>query len=243
MRKIVLMQHSTTKKILLKITGEVFISPVTGKIDNSVLIHLIEQIKSLHATHQFGIVMGGGNFFRGSQHGSALGISASVGHQVGMLATMMNALLIKDLFESNAVPAVVLSAIDCPEVGAAISAQTIQAALNAGAIIIFAGGTGNPFFTTDTTAVLRGLQIQADEIWKGTHIDGVYDSDPKNNSSAQFLKRISYHTALEKKLGIMDATAFALAATHQQVLRIFSIFEDNCLIKAATNNNFGSTIA
>jgi uridylate kinase len=235
------MQHST-KRILLKVTGEVFISPVTGTIDSSVLLHIIEQIKQLKDTHQFGIVIGGGNFFRGSQHGSRLGISASVGHQVGMLATMMNALLIKDLFESNALPALVLSAIDCPEVGAAVSAQTIQAALDDRKIIIFAGGTGNPFFTTDTTAVLRGLQIQADEIWKGTLIDGVYDSDPKKNPSAQLLKRISYHTAIEKKLGIMDATAFALAATHKQRIRIFSIFEPECLIQTAQNTDFGSTI-
>lgn len=235
------MQH-TAKKILLKLTGEVFLSPVSRSLDNTVLLNLIDQIKSLQHTHQFGIVIGGGNFFRGSQQGVTLGISPSVGHQVGMLATMMNALLIKDLFESNNLPATILSAIDCPEVGSAISQQTINAALDLGKIIIFAGGTGNPFFTTDTTAILRGLQIQADEIWKGTHVDGVYDADPNKNLSAKLIKRVSYNAALEKKLGIMDATAFALASTHKKIVRIFSIFEPEALIQAAQNPDFGSTI-
>lgn len=235
------MQRSRTK-ILLKLTGEIFISPKTRALTNTILKSIIEQIKQLEHSYQFGIVIGGGNFFRGSQQGFALGISPSVGHQVGMLATMMNALLIKDLFESCKIPATILCAIDCPEVGPAISQQTIQAALEHGKTIIFAGGTGNPFFTTDTTAILRGLQIQAEEVWKGTHIDGVYDSDPQQNPSAHFLQYVSYDQALDKKLGIMDATAFALAATYKKKVRIFSIFEPNALIQAAENLNFGSTI-
>ncbi|BDC34675.1 uridylate kinase [Candidatus Dependentiae bacterium Noda2021] len=232
----------TKKKILLKLTGEIFISPESGKLSNSALLNVINQIIHLRDTHIFGIVIGGGNFFRGTQQGTALGISPSVAHQVGMLATMMNALLIKDLFETHNLPATVLSAVDCPEVGPAISLQTISQALEQEKTIVFAGGTGNPFFTTDTNAILRGLQMEAQEIWKGTHIDGVYDSDPAKNKSAQLIKQVSYATALEKKLAIMDATAFALAATHHQVVRIFSIFEDDALIKAARNPQFGSTI-
>jgi uridylate kinase len=203
---------------------------------------VIGQMKKLQSTHQFGIVVGGGNFWRGSIQGASLGMQASVGHQVGMLATMMNGLILKDLIAQQGLNPELLSAVPCPEVGASISQQAIDRALHENQVLIFSGGTGNPFFTTDTTAVLRGLQMKAHEIWKGTSVDGVYDSDPRNNPDAQFLSSISFKEALDKNLGIMDATAYALAQQHKQKIRIFNIFATEALIKAAQDSNFGSVI-
>ena len=117
-----------------------------------------------------------------------------------------------------------------------------QNALSRGHCLIFSGGTGNPFFTTDTTAILRALQIEASEVWKGTNIDNIYDADPKKNPQAKPMHHISYQQALNSKLGIMDATAFALAENHNLKIRVFNIFHENALITASTDENFGSTV-
>jgi len=231
----------TKKRILLKLTGEVFLAP--DKSLNATTINaVIGQLKKLSDTHQFGIVVGGGNFFRGSLHGASLNMRAAIGHQVGMLATMMNGLILKDLIAQQGLDPELLSAVPCPEVGASISQQAIDKVLSLNQLLIFTGGTGNPFFTTDTTAVLRGLQIGADEIWKGTNVDGIYDCDPRKNPNAQMLKSVSFAQALDKNLGIMDATAYALAQQHKQKIRVFNIFAPEALIKAAQDNSFGSII-
>ena len=230
------------KRILLKITGEAFLSTQNNALDPLVINQVIGQIKQLEPEIHFGIVVGGGNFFRGNQHGKAMGISSSVGHQIGIIGTLMNGLIIKDLLEQQNIKASLLTAFTCPEIGAPISDQTIHNALNRQDTIIFAGGTGNPFFSTDTTAVLRGLQMDAQEIWKASHIDSVYTDDPKKNSNAKPLKDLTFKFALENNLGIMDATAFALAAQNKQTIRVFSLFEPNALLNAAKNSHFGSLI-
>jgi uridylate kinase len=229
-------------KILLKITGELFLSSERSQLSNQYLIALIEQIQKLRDTHQFGIVVGGGNFFRGSIQGKQLGLSAFGGHQIGMLATVMNGLILKDLFNQYAIPATVFCAQYMPEVGQPINQQNIDQSLNAGHVIIFVGGTGNPYFTTDTTAIVRSLQMNACAIWKGTSVDGIYTADPRKNAHATFLPTISYHDALAKQLGIMDTAAYALAQDHALPIRIFNIFLENALINAAHNKQFGSTI-
>jgi len=230
------------KKILLKITGEIFFERTTKKLSASAIKDLANQIKQLESTHQFGIVVGGGNFFRGTQHGVALGMTPSVGHQVGMLATMMNGLILKDLFEQHGLSTSLFCAIPCPEVGSPISQQAIASALQKNNTLIFIGGTGNPFFTTDTNAVLRGLQIEASEIWKGTNVDGIYDTDPRKHENATLIKRVSYTDALTQNLGIMDAPAFALARQHGLSIRVFNIFTPDALITAAHNTDFGSLL-
>lgn len=233
---------SEKKRILLKLTGEAFISTANHNLNPHLVNDLFEQIKKLSDKYQFGLVIGGGNFFRGKQHGKAMGITPPVGHQIGMLATLMNGLMVKDLLEQRGVMASLFSAITCPEMASSISQQAIENALTKDQVIIFAGGTGNPFFSTDTTAVLRSLQISAHEIWKASHVDGVYSADPKKDSSACLLKSITYQYALEHKLGIMDATAFTLAAENKQTIRVFSAFEPQALIKASQEKDFGSTI-
>lgn len=230
------------KRILLKITGEVFLDKEHRQLSSSVLNTLITQIKKLSGTHQFGIVVGGGNFFRGNQHGKVLGLSPSVGHQIGMLATMMNGLILKDILEHHELATSLFCAMPSPEVGEPISQQTILSALNQEHTLVFTGGTGNPFFTTDTNAVLRALQISADEIWKGTSVDGVYDTDPRQNPHAQKLSEVSYAKALQENLGIMDMTAYALADTYKKTVRVFDVFSENCLINAAQNPHFGSRL-
>lgn len=233
---------SEKKRILLKLTGEAFISTANQSLDPRLAQQLFGQIKSLLPSHQFGLVIGGGNFFRGNQHGKIMGLRSAVGHQIGMLATLMNGLMVKDLLEQQGVTACLFSAITCPEMASSISQQAIENALLKDQVIIFAGGTGNPFFSTDTTAVLRSLQINAHEIWKASHIDGVYSADPHKDSHARLLKNITYAYALEHRLGIMDATAFTLAAENKQIIRVFSAFEPNALVNASHDRNFGSRI-
>lgn len=232
---------SAKKTILLKLTGEVFLSP-TKSLDNSTIKTIAKQIKQLSNTYYFGIVVGGGNFFRGNTHGKALGISPSVGHQIGMLATVMNGLIIKDLFEQEGISSTVFCALPSSEIGVTISQQGINTCIEKGTCIIFTGGTGNPFFTTDTTAIVRALQMQAHMVWKATHVDGIYDADPKQNPEALLLKKISFQEALDKNLKIMDATAFTLAKENRLPIRVFNIFQPNALLEAAQSPDFGSIV-
>jgi uridylate kinase len=233
---------STKKRILLKLTGEIFLDRENKSLQAQAALDAIRQMRELSATHQFGIVVGGGNFFRGNQHGKQLGITPSIGHQIGMLATMMNGLILADLCAQHELTPSLLCAMSNPEVGKPISQETILDAIEKNHLIIFTGGTGNPFFTTDTTAILRALQMSADEIWKGTNIDGIYDADPRNNSNAKLLKKVTFDQALQQKLGIMDTTAYALAQKYGQRLRVFNIFTPDALIHAARDKDFGSII-
>lgn len=236
------MNHPVKKKVLLKLTGEVFLSPITKKLDNTSIKSIAEQIKQLSSQYYFGVVIGGGNFFRGNLHGKALELSSSVGHQIGMLATVMNGLIIKDLFEQAGISTTIFCALPSSEIGTPISQQAIRQALDQNVCIIFTGGTGNPFFTTDTTAIVRGLQIQAHAVWKATHVDGIYDADPRTNVNATFIKQISFQDALQKNLKIMDATAFTLAKENNLPIRVFNIFQPNALLKASESLDFGSII-
>lgn len=233
---------NSKKRILLKLTGEIFLDPTTHALTAKRTTGIIEQIKKLSDTHQFGIVIGGGNFFRGNHQGVALGLTASVGHQTGMLATMMNGLILKDLFEQAGITTDLFCAITCPEVGKSISNQAIATALEQGHTLIFTGGTGNPFFTNDTNAIIRGLQIGAQQIWKGTNVDGVYTDDPRVDPNAQLLKTVSFDQALADKFGIMDLTAFALANQYKQTIRVFNIHAPHSLLQVAADTHFGTTI-
>ncbi len=230
------------RRILLKLTGEAFLSTQNHHLNPDLINTIIAQIKQLESQIQFGIVVGGGNFFRGNEHGKRMGITPAVGHQIGIIGTLMNGLMIKDLLEQQDLKASLLTAFTCPEIGIPTSDQAIGNALNKGDTLVFAGGTGNPFFSTDTTAVLRGLQMKADQIWKASHIDGVYTADPRKDSNAQLLPELTYKYALDNKLGIMDATAFTLASEHRQTIRVFSALRPHAIIQAAENIHFGSTI-
>lgn len=235
--------RAVKKKVLLKLTGEIFLNRTTGKLSPDTIQSLIAQIKPLLATHQFGIVVGGGNFFRGSQQGTTMGITPAVGHQIGMLSTMMNGLMLKDLFEKAGIDAALFCAMPAPEIGKPISQQTITDALKHDQLLIFTGGTGNPFFTTDTTAILRALQMGAMQVWKATTTDGVYSADPRTNPTAQKLTTLNFATAIHNNLGIMDITAYAMAQRYGITVRVFDIFAHQGLERATNDPLFGSTIS
>ena len=234
---------SHKKKILLKLTGELFLSRTTGQLAPDAAQSLISQLKPLLTTHQFGIVVGGGNFFRGSQQGAIMGIRPAVGHQIGMLSTMMNGLMLKDLFDQANINTALFCAMPAAEIGKPIAQQTITDAIKADQLMIFTGGTGNPFFTTDTTAILRALQMGAQEVWKGTTVDGVYSADPRTNPAAQKLTTLDFAWAIKNNLGIMDITAYAMAQRYGITVRVFDLFADHALEQVAHNKIFGSTIS
>ncbi len=230
------------KRILLKITGEAFLSQDTKKLSAVTITSLIKQMQQLEPTYQFGIVVGGGNFFKGAVEGKQLGMTPSTGHQVGILATMLNGLILKNLLEQQEIKTTIFCALECPQAGEPVTQQGITASVKKDNTMVFTGGTGNPFFTTDTNAVLRGLQIEAAEIWKGTNVDGVYDKDPKKYPDAQRFDTLTYKQAIEDKLGIMDQTAFVLAEQYKQVIRVFNIFTPDALLKVVQDPHFGTRI-
>ena len=165
------------RRIIVKLTGNLIEQTAQG-LDTSSIKALASQIKQLSDSITFGIVVGGGNFFRGSLQSTYSAIGEQTGHLVGMLATMMNGLIVQDIFEQAGIPTTLFSAVPCDLVGLPLSPQGLQKALKEKRCLIFAGGTGTPFLSTDTTAVIRSLQIDAMELWKGTKVDGVYSDDP-----------------------------------------------------------------
>lgn len=233
---------STKKTIVLKLTGSVLLHEKTKTLDSTLVTSIAQQIKALHASHYFGIVIGGGSFFRKNDQGKQLGLTAPIADQIGMLATVMNGMIIKDLFEQQGVNAALFCAATMPDIGIPICPQTIRNAREQEQCAIFSGGTGNPFFTTDTNAILRALQLGATQVWKATNVDGVYSGNPKTDPNATLLRNLSYKEALGQKLAIMDATAFALAQEHHLKIRVFNIFKENALINVAQNDSIGSSI-
>lgn len=234
------------KRVLIKLSGEVMSGcmPVTdnGAQSISLVDSIAQQIKHLQSTHTIGIVIGGGNIFRASKEGKALGLCQQTADDAGMLATVMNGIVLQEKLQSAGVMTTLLSAFAVPSVTQPIHHATITEALVHNRCIIFVGGTGNPFFTTDTNAVLRALQMNAVEVWKATKEDYIYDADPRTCTTCSPLKKVSYHTMIEKKLGIMDATAVTLAQQYALPIRVFNVFTPSALINAANDATIGSTI-
>lgn len=229
------------KKILLKISGELFGSK-QGVLDFSVIIPIIEQIKKLQDQFSFGLVIGAGNFFRGAKAGSILKLSRTTADQVGMLGTLMNGVMLQDIFEQHGIKNTILSALHTPEIGRGVNNHRINTALQNKELIIFTGGTGTPFMTTDSAAVVRALQMNADELWKATKVDYLYDKDPVLFQDAQPIHTCSHQDVLDQKLQAMDLTALTLAAENRLTIRLFNLFKTDALIHVAKDANFGSTI-
>ncbi|MFA6534707.1 MAG: uridine monophosphate kinase [Candidatus Babeliales bacterium] len=211
--------------------------------DHARLKNFAEQIKKLAPNYNIGIVIGGGNFFRASKQGKQLKMHQPNADSVGMLATVMNGMILQDILKQVNLESVVLSAFLIDSIVPRINQTLIDSALNENKIIIFVGGTGNPFFTTDTNAVLRALQIGAKQIWKATKVDGIYSSDPVVDNKAKKFKNIEYAKVLENNLKIIDPTAITLAAGNNVKIRVFNVFEKDALLKASKDLNFGSTIS
>jgi uridylate kinase len=229
------------KRILIKLTGTIFLDTKTHSLTRRYVDEVAHQIKQLHNTYTLSIVIGGGSFFRGNQH-NTVGLRTTVAHEVGMIATVMNGLMLQDIFTQHALPTCSLCGFHNPMIGQPASQNHIDHALRENKIIIFSGGTGNPFVSTDTCALIRAQQIGADELWKASDVDGVYNDNPKHNPHAHRYETITIKEALDKKLNFMDHTALMIAQQESVTMRLFNVFEQNALIQAAENERHGTTV-
>ena len=222
------------KRILLKLSGEGLMGDKNYGIDSKVINSLAQQVKAVYdAGVQICIVVGAGNIYRGAKDAPE-GMNRTVADQVGMLATVMNALHLQSALESAGVPARVLSGISIPQVCEPYVYRRALRHLEKGRVIIFAAGTGNPYFTTDTGAALRASEMQCDVILKATQVDGVYDSDPKTNPNAKKYLAISYDDVINHQLKVMDTTAVALARENNIPVVVFSQHKPDALSDAVS---------
>jgi len=188
------------------------------------------------------IVIGGGNIFRGLAGGSALGLDRTTGDQMGMLATLINSLALRDALIAAGLPAEVHSAVHVGGVAPQISIPAARAALAAGTVVLFACGTGSPFFTTDTAAALRAAEIRADVLFKATKVDGVYSADPARDPQAKRYDNIGYAEVLEKRLAVMDLTAISFCMENKVPICVFSMIEEGGITKAVLGRASGTRV-
>ncbi len=230
------------QRVLLKLSGEALMGDLDYGIEPAVIQRLAAEIASARVTGvEIAIVIGGGNIFRGAGLARA-GMDRVTGDYMGMLATVMNALAIQDALEARGVFARVMSALQIHEVCEDYIRRRAIRHLEKGRVIILAAGTGNPFFTTDTAASLRAIEIGADVLLKATKVDGVYDADPKTNPDATRFKTVSYDQVIEDKLGVMDATAIVMCRDNELPLRIFDLTRAGALVRAMSGDDVGTLV-
>jgi uridylate kinase len=230
------------KRILLKLSGEELMGTEGFGIDPKVLDRMALEIGQLVGIGvQVGLVIGGGNLFRGAALNAA-GMDRVTGDHMGMLATVMNALAMRDALERTNISSHVMSAIPMSGVVEHYDRRRAIRYLKDGDVVIFAAGTGNPFFTTDSAACLRGIEIDADVVLKATKVDGVYTSDPMLNSDAVLYTHLTYDQVLDKKLGVMDLTAICLCREHNMPLRVFRMSKQGALLNLVVGGSEGTLI-
>ena len=230
------------RRILLKLSGEALMGERSYGIDEAVVARIVKEIGEVTALGvQVGVVIGGGNIFRGMQ-GAAEGMDRATADYMGMLATVMNAMALADSFTRAGIAARVQSALRIDQVVEPyIRARAIRH-LEEGRVVIFAAGTGNPFFTTDTAAALRGAEIGAQIVLKATKVDGIYSADPTKHPDAQRFARISFDEAIGRNLQVMDATAFALCRDIKLPINVFSIFKPGALLRVVCGEDEGTLV-
>ncbi len=230
------------RRILLKISGEALMGEDAYGISRAVMVRIVAELQQVIATGvQLALVVGGGNIFRGVAPAAA-GMNRATADYMGMLATVMNCLSLQDALEQAGVTTAVLSGLNIDGVVEPYSRRAAVAYLEAGGVVIFAAGTGNPFFTTDTAASLRGLEIGADVVLKATKVDGVYDKDPMRHKDAVRYDNLTYNEALEKNLGVMDATAIALCREQGMPLRVFNLNKPGSMLRIVMGENEGTLV-
>lgn len=230
------------KRILLKLSGESLLADDGYTISYQILQNLAEEIKSVvESGVQVGIVIGGGNIFRGMQ-GDARGFDRRQGDTMGMLATLINSLGLENALESNGLKAKVLSSISIDSVCEKMFYKKAIQYLEEGYVVIMGGGTGNPFFTTDSSAALRGLEIKAELLLKGTRVDGVYTADPEKDPTATKYDTLSFQEAYEKHLKIMDLTAFTLCQDNKLPVCVYNSAQKGNLKKIVNGEKVGTLI-
>ena len=230
------------RRILLKLSGEALGGETGNGISPTALQSMATQVAEVRELGvQVVIVIGGGNIFRGLA-GSQQGIERATGDYMGMLATIINSLALQDALEKLGIPTRVQSAIAMAQVAESFIRRRAVRHLEKGRVVIFAGGTGNPYFSTDTAAALRATEIGAEVILKATKVDGIYDSDPKKNPKAKRFAEITYADALQRQLKVMDATAFALCQDNKMPIIVFDLFKPHNLRRVVLGDKVGTCV-
>jgi len=224
----------TYRRVLLKISGEALMGEQNYGIDVNVAHSVAEELKAIHKLGvQVAVVVGGGNIFRGVSK-SAGNMDRSSADYIGMLATVMNAVVLQDALEKVEVQSRVMSAIDIPQLAEPFIRRRAIRHLEKERVVIFAAGTGNPYFTTDSAAALRALEIKADIILKATKVDGVYSADPMTDATAELFTEITYRQVLERRLGVMDASAISLCMDNNLPIIVFNMRQSGNIRRVVT---------
>lgn len=230
------------KRVLLKLSGEALMGEKSFGIDPSIPEMLAKEIKPVWESGvQVAIVVGGGNIFRGVSQAAA-GMDRAQGDNMGMLATVINALSLQDCFERNGMDCRVMSAISMAQVAEPYIRRRAIRHLEKGRIVIFAAGTGNPYFTTDTAAALRACEIGAEALMKATKVDGIYDCDPVTHADAVKFDTVTYKDVLAKELKVMDAAAIALCKDNKMPILVFDMQSEGVFMKAISGEEVGTTV-
>ena len=230
------------KRILLKLSGEALLGDSHFGIEAKIINRYADIVKQINGSGvELGIVIGGGNIYRGIKSGET-GIDKITGDKMGMLATVMNALAISDVLRSKHVSNRVLSAVSIGQFAEVYNSVNARKYLSSGEVCIFSGGTGNPLFTTDSAAALRAIEIKADVLIKATNVDGVYDSDPRNNPAAKLFDVITFDECIERNLKVMDQTAFVLCKENQLSLAVLNVNKDDSIIEFLRGGAVGTLV-
>ena len=234
--------EDTTRRVILKLSGEALAGSEGRGVSSSILESIATQVAlAFKEGIKIGIVVGGGNFWRGASAYKDLPIERITADQIGMLATVMNGLVLRDAIENAGIPARVFSPFSVGEMLETYNIKKVRMAMNS-SVVVLSGGIGSPYFTTDTTAALRAVELGAREILKATKVDGIYDKDPAIYSDAVLFKKISYMDVLAKKIKVMDSTAVALCMENGITIRVFNMFSDNSVYEALIGNDVGSVV-
>ena len=233
---------NTYNRVLLKLSGEALMGSLTYGIEPAVVQAIAQEVGEVVKNGvQVAIVVGGGNIFRGIK-GASAGMDRATADYVGMLATVMNAMTLQDALEQIGTPTRVQTAISMQEVAEPYIRRRAIRHLEKGRVVIFGGGSGNPFFTTDTTAALRAAEINADVVFKGTQVDGVYDADPKTNPDAKRFNRLTYGHVLSHDLRVMDGTAIALCKDNNIPIMVFDLSVPGNIRRAVMGESIGTIV-
>lgn len=231
------------QRVLLKLSGEALMGKKEFGIDNDIILHYAEEIKSIQRMGvEVAIVIGGGNIYRGVNNVDS-GIERVQGDYMGMLATVINGMALQSSLESIGVYTRLISAIEMKEIAEPYIRRRAIRHLEKGRIVIFSAGTGNPYFTTDSAAALRAIEINADVILKGTKVDGIYSADPKKDPNAVMYDRITFDEVIDKSLGVMDKTAFTLCQENNLPIIVFNIYQRGNLQRLLQGEQLGSVVS
>ena len=235
-------QPAALQRVLLKLSGEALAGDAPFGVQPDAVMQIVDELRPLiEQGVQLGIVIGGGNIFRGLSPAAA-GMDRATADNMGMLATVMNALALRDAMEKSQLACRVMSALRIDGIAEPFVRARALAHLRKGRVVVFAGGTGNPYFTTDTAACVRAIDIQAQVVLKATKVDGVYSADPLRDPAAVRYDRLSYDEVLARRLGVMDATAIAMCREHGLPIRVFNMHESGALAAIAAGRHLGTHV-